>query len=312
MGKINENEIEMFYQMYISGKTCEQIGICTKHKTETISKYLKKYYGIIPRKKVDVDLLRELVKSGKTTKECAEFFNVNLSAISRWKRQINDDVLNIVKPFSKEHHELSKIQKQMILGSLLGDLNISKPKKHHETCKLSIVHSLKQKELFLKKVEILNEFMGNYKEYSYVDKRTNNTYYTIRGNTKSHKVFNEIYNILYIDGVKTITYKYLDMIDHPIALAYWFMDDGTNRGQIATHCFSLNEVNILSDWLKNKFDINTTIQKQLNNYVLYITAYSREKFDKLIYPYVVPSMRYKLKFSELEESVNPVNSGEAR
>ena len=162
------------------------------------------------------------------------------------------------------------------------------------------------------KIEILDEFMGNYKEYSYVDKRTNNTYYTIRGNTKSHKVFNEIYNILYIDGVKTITYKYLDMIDHPIALAYWFMDDGTNRGQIATHCFSLNEVNILSDWLKNKFDINTTVQKQLNNYVLYITAYSREKFDKLIYPYVVPSMRYKLKFSELEESVNPVNSGEAR
>ena len=90
------------------------------------------------------------------------------------------------------------------------------------------------------------------------------------------------------------------------------MDDGTKSGQIATHCFSYEEVNLLSSWLKNKFDINTTIQKQLKNYTLYITAYSRFKFELLIAPYIIPSMRYKLKFSELAESVNPVNSGEAR
>lgn len=108
----------------------------------------------------------------------------------------------------------------MILGSLLGDMNIGKPRKRHPTCKLAIVHSTKQKELFMKKVEILGEFMGSYRESSYFDKRTNKNYYTIRGNSKSHKIFNDIYNILYIDNIKTITEEYLDKIDHPIALAY--------------------------------------------------------------------------------------------
>ena len=312
MGKINKNEIEMFYQMYVNGKTCEQIGLLTGHKTETISKYLKRDYGIIPRKKVDVEILRELVKTGKTTKECAEYFNVNPSAISFWKKQINDDILNITTYFSQEDHELSNIQKQMILGSLLGDMSIGHPRKHHPTCKLAIVHSTKQRDLFVKKVEILNEFMGSYRESKYFDKRTNKEYYTIRGNTKSHKIFNDIYEVLYINKIKTITQKYLDMINHPIALAYWFMDDGSNNGTIATNCFTEKEVDLLINWLFNKYGIIATKQKNTRNYVLHISNKSRFKFELLIAPYIIPSMRYKLKFSELAESVNPVNSGEAR
>ena len=135
----------------------------------------------------------------------------------------------------------------MILGSLLGDMNIGKPRKHHPTCRLALVQSTKQKELFMKKVEILGEFMGTYREHSYLDSRTNNVYSTIRGNSKSHKVFNDIYNKLYINGVKTITQEYLDMIDHPIALAYWFMDDGSNNGTIATNGFTEKEVCLLSN-----------------------------------------------------------------
>lgn len=197
----------------------------------------------------------------------------------------------------------------MILGSLLGDMNIGKPRKHHPTCRLALVHSTKQRELFMKKVEILGEFMGDYKEYNYLDNRTNNTYSTIRGNSKSHKVFNDIYNKLYINGVKTITQEYLDMIDHPIALAYWFMDDGTNSGQIATNCFSLKEVQLLSSWLKSKFNIETTIHKSLKDYTLYIKACSRLEFDSIICTYIIPSMKYKLKFSEIVESVNSVKTG---
>lgn len=309
--KLTNEEVEKLHKMYLEGKTCEEIGKLTGHKTDTVSKYLKSNYGIIPGKKVDIDQLTELVKLGKTTKECAEYFGVNPSAISFWKKKISNDILKIVPNFSQEEHQLSHLQEQMILGSLLGDMNIGKPRKHHPTCRLALVHSTKQKELFMKKVEILGEFMGDYREYSYLDNRTNNIYSTIRGNSKSHKVFNAIYNLLYINNIKTITKEYLDKINHPIALAYWFMDDGTNSGQIATHCFSLQEVELLSTWLKNKFDINTTIQKNLRQYILYITAYSRVSFDILIAPYVIPSMKYKLKFSEIAESVNSVNSGKA-
>lgn len=307
--KLTNDEVEKLHKMYLEGKTCEEIGKLTGHKTDTVSKYLKSNYGIIPRKKVDIDKLTELVKSGKTTKECAEYFGVNPSAISFWKKKISNDILKITPEFSQEEHQLSHLQEQMILGSLLGDMNIGKPRKHHPTCRLALVHSIKQKELFMKKVEILGEFMGTYREYSYLDNRTNNVYSTIRGNSKSHKIFNNIYNKLYINGVKTITKEYLDMIDHPIALAYWFMDDGTNSGQIATNCFSFEEVKLLSNWLENKFGIIATIQKNLRDYTLYIVANSRFEFDNLISPYIIPSMKYKLKFSEIAESVNSVKTG---
>ena len=91
----------------------------------------------------------------------------------------------------------------MILGSLLGDMNIGIPRKRHPTCRLAIVHSAKQKELFMKKVEILGEFMGSYKENSYFDKRTNKTYVTNTFRTKSLPCFSEIYYNWYKDKIKT-------------------------------------------------------------------------------------------------------------
>lgn len=294
--KLTNEEVEKLHKMYLEGKTCEEIGKLTGHKTDTVSKYLKSNYNIIPRKKVDIDELTELVKSGKTTKECAEYFGVNPSAISFWKKKISNDILKITSEFSQEDHQLSHLQEQMILGSLLGDMNIGKPIKQHPTCRLALVHSVKQKELFMKKVEILGEFMGNYKEYSYFDKRTNNTYYTIRGNSKSHKVFNDIYDILYINEVKTITQEYLDKINHPIALAYWFMDDGCNQGILATNSFTESEVNLLQTWLKEKWNITTVKQKSKTYFILKITKESRLDFDKLIFPYIIPSMQYKLKY----------------
>lgn len=294
--KLTNEEVEKLHKMYLEGKTCEEIGKLTGHKTDTVSKYLKNNYNIIPRKKVDIDELTELVKSGKTTKECAEYFGVNPSAISFWKKKISSDILKIIPTFSQEEHQLSHIQEQMILGSLLGDMNIGKPRKHHPTCRLALVHSTKQRELFMKKVEILGEFMRDYKEYDYFDKRTNNTYSTIRGNSKSHKIFNDLYNKLYINGIKTITQEYLDMIDHPIALAYWFMDDGCNQGVLATNSFTEFEVDLLQEWLKKKWNITANKRHSGNYFILKIASESRLNFDKLISPYIIPSMQYKLKY----------------
>lgn len=296
--KLTIEEIEKFHKMYLEGMTCEQIGKLTGHKRDTISKYLKTNYNIEPSKKVDIEKLRELVKLGKTTKECAEYFNVNPSAISFWKKKINDCDLHIQVPFSNNSFELSELQEQMILGSLLGDLNVSKSRKQHPNCRLNLVHSAKQKELFLSKVNLLGDIMGSYKEYSYLDNRTNNVYTTIRGSSKAHPIFTELRKLLYPNEIKTITTQYLDKIHHPIALAYWFMDDGSNHGVLSTNGFTLPEVNLLANWLLKKWNIETTVQKNANCHILYIKAVSRKRFDDIIRPYIIPSMKYKLKFFE--------------
>lgn len=80
--KLTSEEIEKLHKMYLEGKTCEEIGKLTGHKTDTVSRYLKKNYGINPQRKIDLLVLSKLAKEGKTTKEMAEYFNVHPSAIS--------------------------------------------------------------------------------------------------------------------------------------------------------------------------------------------------------------------------------------
>lgn len=85
------------------------------------------------------------------------------------------------------------------------------------------------------------------------------------------------------------------MINHPVALAYWFMDDGSSNGTISTNCFSESEVELLIDWLYEKWKIKATKQKNLKKFVLHISTKSRLDFEFLIFPYIIPSMYYKLK-----------------
>jgi DNA-binding CsgD family transcriptional regulator len=80
--KLTNEEVEKLHKMYSEGMTCEKIAEETGHKISTVSKYLKKNYGITPQRKVDLLVLSRLANEGKTTKEMAEHFNVHPSAIS--------------------------------------------------------------------------------------------------------------------------------------------------------------------------------------------------------------------------------------
>ncbi len=305
MKKISEETIGKIKELHDQGlsnlKIAKELGI----GNQTVSKYLKGRFGIEKEKRVkhiDQDTFEKLWKEGKSDKEIAEYFGVKELTIRTYRTKgENAGKFNIIKNFSQTEQHLSEIQDQFIRGSLLGDLNLSNPTSNrHINSRLALVHSIKQEELFLKKVEILGEFMGSYKLYeSKPDSRTGNIYKTWRGNSKSHKVFTTIYNELYPNNKKVLTREYLDTIHHPIALAYWFMDDGTYNGVFATHCFSLQENELLCTWLMEKWGINCTIQHNLNQFQIYIKSESRLKFEKSIFPYMLPSMYYKLKYLDI-------------
>ena len=291
---------ELMKTLYLEGKTCKEIGEIVNLTEKTVGYHLRNL-GIEKRsqKKISQEDFERLWNEGKSDLEIAEFFGVKESTIKTYRtRGKNAGKFTRNDYFSEKDIQLTEKQEQFILGSLLGDLSIDLTGQM-KNAKLCLVHSIKQEELFMKKVEILGEFMGSYKLYSQYDNRTNKTYQTWRGNSKSHRVFTSIYNLLYLNGVKTITKEYLNRIIHPIALAYWFMDDGSESGIIATNCFSLEEVELLISWLKTKWDIISTKQKNKDNYVLYISQKSRLDFERLIFPYMVPSMYYKLKFLDI-------------
>lgn len=299
--RVDKEYLEKIKSLYEEGKTAEEIGKILGKSGKTIGFHLKKL-GIQPRssKSITEDQYPELIdlfESGYSDEQLAEYFNCSIPTVRRHRGILN---LKQQRYFSQLDVSLTEEQEQMILGSLLGDLNLSHPQSNrHNNSRLTIVHSVKQKALFMKKVEILGEFMGAYRlETPSPDSRTGNVYQTYRGNSYSHPIFTNIYDILYINKVKTVTGEYLSKIYHPIALAYWFMDDGSSNGTIATCSFTLQECSLLSKWLLTKFNIETTIRivKDKNWNLLYIKEKSRKHFEELILPYIIPEMKYKLKY----------------
>lgn len=301
--KIKEDPLkdkkEKIKELYLSGRTCKEIGEIVNLTEKTVGYHLKRMdIKTRPQKKIDQEKFEELWSQNKSDKEIADYFGVEEITIKSFRtRGKNAGKFKRTDNFSEQEHVLTNLQEQFIYGSLLGDLNIGKPDDKHPNCRLYIVHSRKQEELFMKKVELLGEFMGAYKLTNLTpDKRTGKIYATYRGNSKAHPIFNKIRNLLYINDTKTITQKFLDKIYSPIALAYWFMDDGSNDGVLATNSFTLPELEMLQNWLKRKWDVSTTLQKNKSNFVIYIRQDSRKHFEELIFPYMIPSMYYKLKF----------------
>ena len=58
--------------------------------------------------------------------------------------------------------------------------------------------------------------------------------------------------------------------------------------------FSLEECELIKEWLNHKWNIEVTVQSFNHN--IYIRECSRFDFENLIFPYIVPSMYYKLKY----------------
>jgi hypothetical protein len=80
------------------------------------------------------------------------------------------------------------------------------------------------------------------------------------------------------------------------------MSDGTSNKyglRLCTDSFTLNEVVLLINILKIKFDLNCTIHtltnpKGIKYYRIYFKADSMPKLINLISPYIIPFSNYKL------------------
>lgn len=104
---------------------------------------------------------------------------------------------------------------------------------------------------------------------------------------------------------KDYIYKYFT----PLSLAVWIMDDGTNQNghiKLCTDSFTLEDVEWLQYLLLNKYNIHTTLHAaknrskdpnlkfKLGEYRIYVKAMSMPTLIKLVKPYIIPSMKYKL------------------
>lgn len=206
------------------------------------------------------------------------------------------NVYNKEKGFLVHRYDLIEIENdliQLIIGSLLGDGSFTKP--YNRGSKLSIAHTIDQKELIEFKLEILKKYNLNgqlcYNKI-YSDRYINVYIEEYRFKSTSHPIFKYVRDNYYVNNEKSVVKEYLNLID-PLGFAIWYMDDGniTNHSyQFNTQSFSVKEKQLLQAKLR-QFGVKTTLHKQGQ---IYILSESRDKFKEIIEPYMLDSMKYKL------------------
>ena len=209
-----------------------------------------------------------------------------------------------------------QLQDAVIVGGLLGDMHIQKTTASTNRCRLRICHSIMQREYVDWKHSVL---------VTPFCKKTKPPYRDDRRLTTPEYMFYTSYRDEYIPyhtawyqrrgpdsgTTKIVPVNIKQLLVDPIALAVWYLDDGTKRGdcnacRFATQSFSLYENELLASCLKENFGVVATIEtwqptaskKDRHGLCLPSRGGSFSSFKDIIYPFVeaeIPSMLYKLK-----------------
>lgn len=209
--------------------------------------------------------------------------------------------LPFIKPKTKSNRRIGPHNEDVIsviIGSMLGD---SYGEKHG----MGTRFILQQEE---SNMEYLVWFHQFFKDRGYCSEtipkiqirlgKNSKKRYLYRFRTFTFTSFNWIQEMYYPNGVKCVP-KEIGKYLTPLALAVWIQDDGgkvSSGLKIATNSYTLEEVQFLCEILNNKYQFNTRPQSAgvSNQYIIYFPKSSIETLSKLIKPYMVPSMYYKL------------------
>ena len=197
----------------------------------------------------------------------------------------------------KKTLKLTKKQKEILVGLILGDGHLE-TLNGGRTYRLKVEHSPKQKEYLYWLCENFRDWIHKTPE---VRERTSlgkiiETYGFTTYTSGILKLYAEQF---YINGKKIIP-KTIDKIITPQSLAIWFMDDGSIKSKahktllIHTHGYSKDDLLLITKVLEKKFDLKIGLQKQYDKWRLYVFSESVDNFKKIISPYLLPSMQYKL------------------
>lgn len=195
----------------------------------------------------------------------------------------------------------------LIIGSTLGDTHIEKRKQGLGT-RIIFEQSNKNVEYLMWFHSYLSTrgYCNSQKPKLHKRIKKGEIFFHYRINSYTFTSFNWIYDMFYTYQLinehqkKTkLVPKNIEEYLTPLALAIWFMDDGSKLGKgakIATNCFTYNEILFLSQVLNKKYKIKTSvISGGINKgHSLYISTFSMNVFIEIVKPFMLPSMYYKL------------------
>lgn len=186
--------------------------------------------------------------------------------------------------------------KEILFGSILGDGKLELPPRGINA-RFGFTQGEVNKDYFISVCNSLFMISSTkYRENTYIDKRTGQTYKSLNFWTKSLPMLTELYHLFYFNKVKRVPSD-LSLLT-PLALAHWIMQDGsrgTCRGlYICTDSFSFTDVQRLSNYLTETYNIRCSIHKAGSKHRIYILAKSVQTVRDLVLVHMHSSMLYKL------------------
>lgn len=285
---------EHFIDLYESGKNDKEIAKILKIGSTQVNNYRNKLkLPPISKKSIDLELLKSLFEEGKTDKKIAEILNYSQGYIKHCRLTLQLYRGEIRKPIN---YTFTEDQEQIIIGSLLGDGCITFPRGENGGSSLAIHHCLKQKEYIEWKYSFFKDIASLYENNRYDERFKNPNYIDCVMQTKS--IIELVpYRMNWYTPDKKV---YLNDVSKlkPLGLAIWYMDDGCKckpygGALLCTNAFSRDELEMLKNVLKSNFDLNVTLNIKSAN-MIYIPSSEFPKFKKIIEPYIIPSMQYKI------------------
>jgi recombination protein RecA len=202
-----------------------------------------------------------------------------------------------------EPRRLSDQQVQVVLGSLMGDGNLSPNRHGRSGTRFRLGHGAKQAAYLDWKVSLLGNVECT---------RTANAKGAVFADFTPLAELSELHDAVYFgDGKKHLTWEYLKSLT-PLALAIWYMDDGSftlrskglqqrtqggsGRIEVCVQAMSPGSRERLAQYLRDTHGVNVRLRTagSAQQAVLVFSTAGTERFQKLIAPHVHPSMDYKL------------------
>lgn len=191
---------------------------------------------------------------------------------------------------------MTERQRQILNGMLLGDGHLER-QHGAQLARLKIEHSVAQSSYVAWKLTEWRDWVRTPPRERVRRNRLGTVSMNIGFSTLSHIELEEVRKRFYVNRRKVIPE---DLGLTPLAMAVWFMDDGSRKSSqyrgvyLNTQSFTNSEVELLQSVVRRDVGVGTTVRRQSDGLQIYVPSSSKREMIAFVKKEMLPSMRYKL------------------